>query len=151
MHQTILALAVALFATSPTVATPQTEVMATVHQFVVAFNKGDTKAIAATCADQAIIIDEFSPYEWHGAGSCSKWVDDYTADATKNKITDGRVSLGNPRHVDVVADHAYVVVPANYAYKQNGKPVRENGSTLTIALQRTGSAWRITGWAWTKR
>jgi hypothetical protein len=108
------------------------------------------KALTATCADQASIIDEFPPYEWHGSGACAKWTDDYGADAKKNGITDGVVTLGAPLHVDVTADRAYVVVPANYKFKQNGKVVQETGSTLTIALQKSEGAWRMTGWAWAK-
>jgi hypothetical protein len=40
------------------------------------------------------------------------------------------------------------VVPANFNFKQNGKPVAEPGSTLTVALQKVAAGWRITGWAW---
>jgi hypothetical protein len=42
------------------------------------------------------------------------------------------------------------VVPANYNYKQDGKPMVETGSTFTLALQKVAAAWRITGWAWGK-
>ena len=137
-------------ATLPAAATDKTDVVATVRKFVESFNKGDMKGLTATCADQASIIDEFPPYEWHGSGACAKWTDDYGADAKKNGITDGVVTLGAPRHVDVTADRAYVVIPANYKFKQNGKAVQETGSTLTIALQKNGDAWRMTGWAWAK-
>lgn len=150
MHEIFIALSVAVFAAVPTVATDKTEVMTAVHQFVDGFNKGDTKLALAACADQTTIIDDFSPHEWHGAGSCSKWMNDYDADAKKNGIADGIVTLGNARHVDVTNDRAYVVVPANYTYKKNGKPVMEHGSTLTVALQKGAAGWRITGWAWTK-
>jgi hypothetical protein len=51
----------------------------------------------------------------------------------------------------VTADRAYIVVPATYAYKQKGKPMKESGSTLTLALQKGATGWRITGWAWSKR
>jgi ketosteroid isomerase-like protein len=144
----LFALAFTVAATLPAAATDKTDVVATVRKFVDSFHKGDMNALTATCADQASIIDEFPPYEWHGAGACAKWTDDYAADAKKNGITDGSVTLGVPLHVDVTADRAYVVVPANYKYKQNGKAVPETGSTLTIALQKSGAAWRMTGWAW---
>jgi ketosteroid isomerase-like protein len=144
------ALAFTVAATLPAAATDKTDVVTTVRKFVESFNKGDMKALTATCADQASIIDEFPPYEWHGAGACAKWTDDYGADAKKSGITDGGVTLGTPRHVDVTADRAYVVVPANYKFKQNGKVVQETASTLTIALQKTDGAWRMTGWAWAK-
>lgn len=146
----LFALAVTVVATLPAAATDKTDVVATVNKFVDSFNKGDMKAMAATCAEQASIIDEFPPYEWHGAGACAKWTAAYDADAKKNGITDGSVTIRTPRHVDVTADRAYVVVGANYKYKQNGKVVQETGSTLTIALQKTDGAWRMTGWAWAK-
>jgi SnoaL-like domain len=146
----LFALAFTVAATLPAAATDRTDVVTTVRKFVESFNKGDMKALTATCADQASIIDEFPPYEWHGAGACAKWTDDYGADAKKNGITDGGVTLGAPLHVDVTADRAYVVVPANYKFKQNGKAVQETGSTLTIALQKSEGAWHMTGWAWAK-
>src|SRR5439155_2405612 len=55
-----------------------------------------------------------------------------------------------PSHIDVVGDRAYVVGPANYAYKEKGKSVKEVGSVFTIALQKSTSDWRIIGWAWAK-
>lgn len=150
MHKVLVALAVAVLAQGPTAASAQTDVMVSVHQFVDAFNKGDAKAAAAACADQTSILDEFPPHEWHGAGACSVWMNDYDSDARKNGITDGIVTLGNPRHVDVTADRAYVVVPASYTYKKRGTVVKEIGSTLTLALQKGEAGWRITGWAWGK-
>jgi hypothetical protein len=64
-------------------------VIATVHQFVDAFNKGDTKTAASVCAEETSIIDEFPPHEWQRTDACMKWMNDYDADAKKNGITDG--------------------------------------------------------------
>jgi ketosteroid isomerase-like protein len=148
--KSLFAVALAVLAAVPVAATDKTDVMMTVQQFVDSFNKGDVKAAAASCADQTSIIDEFPPHEWHGADACTKWMNDYDADAKENGITDGVVTLGAPLHVDVTADRAYVVVPANYQFKKKEKLVRETGSMLTIALQKTAAGWRITGWAWAK-
>ncbi|HEY6947921.1 MAG TPA: nuclear transport factor 2 family protein [Gemmatimonadales bacterium] len=137
-------------AAAPNALAQQKDVMAPVHQFVDGFNKGDIKSALAACADQTSIIDEFPPHEWHGAGACAKWADDFDANAKKDGITDGMVILGKPRHVDVTGDLAYVVVPANYRFKQKGKPVSEIGSMLTIALQKGPAGWRMTAWTWTK-
>ena len=150
MHKTLIVLAMAFLLAGQILASDNTDVMTTVNQFVDSFNKGDTKAAVATCADQTSIIDEFPPHEWHGTGACSAWMNDYDADAKKNGITDGVVTLSPARHVDVTADHAYVVIPANYAFKQNGKPTKEIGSILTIALAKGDSGWRITAWSWAK-
>jgi|SRR5205085_9377870 len=154
MHKIFVALAVAVMAVlpaAPAAASEKTDVIVPLHQFVDGFNKGDIKTAVAQCAEQTSIIDEFPPHEWHGVGACSTWAKDFDADAKKNGVTDGKVTLGSPRHVDVMADRAYVVVPANYAYKLKGKPVKETGSTLTVALQKAAAGWRITGWAWTKK
>jgi ketosteroid isomerase-like protein len=150
MRKIWIAIAVVALVAMPATATEKTDVTATVRQFVKAFNQGDTKIAAAACADETSIIDEFPPHEWHGAGACSRWMNAYDADARKNGITDGRVTLGVARHVDVTGDRAYVVVPADYTYKQRGKPVRETGSMLTVVLQKGVSGWRIIAWSWTK-
>jgi ketosteroid isomerase-like protein len=150
MHKICIALAVAVLATGATAASDKTDVTAVVHRFVDGFNKGDVNAALAACADQTSIIDEFPPYEWHGAGACATWMNDYDADAKTNGITDGVVTLGDARHVDVTGDRAYVVVPANYKFKKKGKPVEEVGSMLTIAFQKSEAGWRITGWSWAK-
>ena len=150
MPKVLVVLAAVIMAAAPNALAQQKDVMAPVHQFVDGFNKGDTKSALAACADQTSIIDEFPPHEWHGAGACAKWADDYDANAKKDGITDGMVILGKPRHVDVTGDLAYVVVPANYRFKQKGKPVSEIGSMLTIALQKGPAGWRMTAWTWTK-
>jgi hypothetical protein len=151
MHKIFVAFAAAVLAAGPAAAAEKTDVMAPLHQFVNGFNKGDIKTASAACAEQTSIIDEFPPHEWHGAGACSTWANDFDADAKKNGITDGVVTLGSPRHVDIMGDRAYVVVPANYTFKQKGKLVKETGSTLTVALLKDTAGWRITGWAWTKK
>jgi hypothetical protein len=52
--------------------------------------------------------------------------------------------------VDITSDRAYVVIPANYTFKQKGKPVSEVGSIITLALQKNATGWRIAGWSWAK-
>jgi len=151
MRKTLFALAVAALVAGPVAANERTDAMVPVRQFIDGFNKGDVKTAVAACAEQTSIIDEFPPHEWHGPGACANWANDFDADAKKNGITDGKVTLGNPRHIDITADRAYVVVPADYAYRQKGKAVKESGSLLTLALQKGAAGWRITGWSWTKR
>ncbi len=138
------------FSMAQTSGSAQTAVLASIHQFVDGFNKGDTKMAVAACADETSILDEFPPHEWHGAGACAKWLSDFDADAQKNGITDGVVTLGKASHVDINSDYAYVVVPANYTFKQKGKPVSEVGSIITLSLHKNPAGWQITGWAWAK-
>ena len=150
MNKILITLVMAVLAAGPSFASEATDVMATVHQFVDGFNKGDIKSALAACADQTAIIDDFAPHEWHGAGACAAWANDFDAVAKKNGITDGVVTLKKPRHVDITADRAYVVIPANYTFKQKGKSVSESGSIITLTLQKSEAGWRITGWSWAK-
>jgi hypothetical protein len=153
MHRMIIALSLAVFAmfsVAQTSGSAQTAVLAPINQFVDGFNKGDTKMAVAACADETSILDEFPPHEWHGAGACARWLSDFDADAKKNGITDGVVTLGKASHVDISSDYAYVVIPANYTFKQKGKTVSEVGSIITLSLQKGPTGWRITGWAWAK-
>jgi ketosteroid isomerase-like protein len=149
MRRVFIALALATMLYLPA-AGQDSAVMATVQHFTDAFNKGDTKTAIAMCAAQTDIIDEFAPYVWHGVGACAKWSADYDQWAKKNAITDGSVTLGSPRHVDVVGEHAYAVVPADFTFKQNGSPDKETGSSITVVLRKGANGWRISAWAWSK-
>jgi hypothetical protein len=146
----LLALAATMFVAVPATASEKDDVMKIVHQFVDGLNKGDLKTALAACAAQSSIIDEFPPHEWHGDGACAKWANDFDADGKKNGITDGVVTLKDARHVDVTADRAYVVVPADFSFKQKGKDMKEAGSILTVALQKGQAGWRIVAWSWAK-
>ena len=123
-------------------------VMKPINQFVNGFNKGDTAAAMAACAETTAIIDEFPPHAWSGPGACQAWANDYETDAKAKRITDGVVTLGKPSHFENTADRAYVVIPANYTFKERGKKMAEPGSVFTFALQKGTNGWMITAWTW---
>jgi len=108
----VIAFVLTTVASGAGVAATDPGVMATINQFTNGFNTGDVQSALATCTDAAIIIDEFPPHEWHGAGACATWAHDYEADATKQGISDGVVKLHKPWHVDVTGDRAYAVIPS---------------------------------------
>ena len=66
------------------------------------------------------------------------------ANAKKDGISDGIVTLGKPKHVDVNGDRAYVVIPTDYTYKQNGKPMKETKSAFAFALHKGAEGWTDT-------
>jgi ketosteroid isomerase-like protein len=148
MRKTFVTLLLALVAVVPNAVAQQADVLAVVRQFVDGFNKGDIQSALATCAEETSIIDEIPPYAWHGPGACGKWASDYDADAKKRGITDGVVTLGATKHTYVTGDRAYVVVPAGYEVKQNGKPVKQTGSTMTVVLGKGATGWKIVAWTW---
>jgi hypothetical protein len=146
----LLAIVSAPPASAQSAGSQEAAVMATVHQFVDGFNRGDAKSALAACATQASIIDEFPPHEWMGPTACEQWATDYAANAKREGITDGIVTLGKPWYLSVTGNRGYVVVPATYTYKEHGKPVSERDSIFTVALLKFAAGWRITGWAWSR-
>lgn len=123
-------------------------VMAPVHEFVASFNKGDATTTDAGCSHVTSIIDDFPPHEWHGADACQSWMRSYRLYTKANGLADMLITLGNPQHVDISADCAYIVVPANYTIKVHGKLVSKTNSIVTFVLEKSANAWRIIGWAW---
>ncbi|HXC52810.1 MAG TPA: nuclear transport factor 2 family protein [Candidatus Limnocylindrales bacterium] len=135
---------------APALASDKEDAMVPVRRFIDSMNKNDARGATAAYAPQASITDEFPPYHWIGNSAFADWVRDFEIDATKNEVTNPRVTLQNPRHVDVVGDRAYIVVPAALSFKQHGKPKTEKGAVMTFALQKYPDGWLIAGWTWTK-
>ena len=142
---------IALVCAAVAAARPDTmEPMAAVRQYVDAFNKGDVEAMAANCAVPASVLDGLAPHVWQGPTACRDWYRDVLVAGEKEGATGYFVALGEPRHVDVTGDRAYVVVPATMKFNVHSKQVVQSGSTLTVALQKFAEGWRIIAWAWTK-
>ncbi len=66
MRKILLTIAMAVAASGSVFASPETEAMAPVKQFINGFNKGDMKAVVAAAEADMNIVDDFTPHEWHG-------------------------------------------------------------------------------------
>jgi ketosteroid isomerase-like protein len=124
--------------------------MGAVRQYVDAFNSGDAEAQAAACADPMQILDGMSPHVWQGSDAAQEWYRDALAEGEHLGVTDYRIELGEPRHVDVTGDYGYVVVPVTFSYNVRGEPVHQTGAFFTVALRKVENDWRLTAWAWSK-
>jgi len=127
-----------------------TDPMGAVRQYIDAFNKGDKNTMTATCAPASSILDGMAPHAWQGPTACQDWYRDVLVAGEREGAKDYFITLAEPRHVDVTADRAYVVVPATMTFKVHDKQVTQTGSTFTVALQKLANGWRITAWAWAK-
>lgn len=111
------------------------------------FNAGDTKSWVSAQEDNAMIVDEFGPHSWSGAGSPQRWLDDYTKDSATNGVTGGRVDYGKPTEATSDGKTAYIVLPTTYRFVQKGTKMAEQGS-LTFVARNEGGAWKIASWTW---
>ena len=147
MYRIFMALAAGMLLAGPAAATDKTDVMSVVHHWEAAFNQGDMQSMAATCADQASIIDDFAPHVWTGAGACTRWAGDFQEFVKTTGASDPAVTVGKPWHIDISTDLAYFVAPTTFSFKHKGKPVQQDG-VVTIALQKGSAGWQVIGWAW---
>lgn len=149
MRYEFIGLALALSLAAPGFAQAAgSEVSQPVRQFIAAFNVGDLKAAEATHAADAIIIDEPPPFIWRGPGAFQAWLGDLAKDDAARGRTEGHVTLGEPKREEVAGDAAYVIVPVDYSFRDNGVPLHEP-SQMTLSLRKTAEGWKITSWTWT--
>ncbi len=107
----------------------------------------DPETAAASCADDASIIDDFSPFEWRGPGACANWDKAFNDFAKKNGITDPTGTIGKPKQFVVEKDRAYVVAPGTFGYAMKGKAVKIT-AIAAFSLRKTAAGWKITSWSW---
>ncbi|WP_253189123.1 nuclear transport factor 2 family protein [Mycobacterium colombiense] len=124
--------------------------MVAVRAYVDAFNDGDVKAMATACADPMQILDGMSPHVWQGPTACEDWWSDVLAEGEHLGASGYHINMGEPRHVDVTGDCAYVVVPATMTFVLDGRQVAQSGSLFTVALRKVDTDWRLSAWTWTK-
>jgi hypothetical protein len=122
--------------------------MVAVRQFVEGFNSDDVDRMQAACVDETSIIDDFPPHEWMGRGATTRWYREMAGMAAGYGMSDWSVALDEPRHVAVSDRNAYVVVPIDVRWLQDGAPVERTGS-MTVALRERAEGWRISACAWT--
>ncbi|MFL6305278.1 MAG: nuclear transport factor 2 family protein [Candidatus Sulfotelmatobacter sp.] len=126
------------------------DALATVHQYINDFNKGDKEAMATTFAVPASILDGMAPHVWQGPTASQDWYRDVLIEGEQHGASDYFVTLGEPLHNNVTGDTAYVVLPATMTFRVRGQQVTQTGAIFTVALRRLAEGWRIGAWAWAK-
>jgi SnoaL-like domain len=148
MKQAIVVLLALVLCAPAVIPTTGDDASAPLRQFIDGFNSGNVQsAFAAYAAGPITIVDEFAPHIWTGPNAAHDWADAYDKHAQVTGVTDGKVTYGKPTRTELTADVAYVVMPTVYLYKENGKPLKEEGQ-ITAVLHRESGAWKIRAWTW---
>jgi hypothetical protein len=124
--------------------------MSVVLKYIDAFNKGDERGMAATFAPHSSILDSMAPHLWLGPTANQDWYWDVLTDRKQQGTSEYRITLDDPRHVDVTGDTAYVVVPATMTFKVQERSITQSGAIFIVALRKISQRWRIAAWAWAK-
>jgi ketosteroid isomerase-like protein len=137
-----------LLTCAPIVHAGDAAVEATIRQFAIAFNKGDLKTAKALHIAAPTIIDEVAPHYWSGPKAFDSWGADLAKSEAAEGKSGGQVLIGVPTREIISGDHAYVVAPTTYTFKQKGMTMRETAQ-MTLVMDKQASGWKIASWIWT--
>jgi ketosteroid isomerase-like protein len=144
-----VALCGALFLASISAASANDAVVdATISQFAAAFNKGDMKTAKALHVASPTIIDEVPPHLWSGPNAFDSWSAALAKSEAAEGKSGGQVAVGTPTREIVSGDHAYVIAPTTYTFKQKGVTMRETAQ-FTFVMAKEASGWKVATWTWT--
>lgn len=122
--------------------------MTAVRAFVEAFNKDNADLIQASCEDETLIIDDFPPHAWSGSRAATRWYEDMVRMADEFRMSEPSVRLEEPGKVMGTDGSAYVVVPVDVRWVQDGTTAQRAGY-MTMAAREGLKGWRISACAWT--
>jgi ketosteroid isomerase-like protein len=140
-----LVVVASVFVASSATASDKTDIVALITKWNDLSNKGDEPGMAATCAKDAVVVDDLPPYIWRGSDACTAWQKSADAFVNGEGMTEIVGGLGKPTHVIISGDKAYAVIPATFAYSQHGNKLTEY-ATATFTLEKTDTHWLITSW-----
>ncbi|MDR3517624.1 MAG: hypothetical protein P4M00_17615 [Azospirillaceae bacterium] len=122
--------------------------MSAIEAFRAAMVAGDAKGLAdAHVEGDVAIVDKAAPFIWKGPTAVADWMLSMTLYFEERDIREGSIVYHSPITKLVDGDQAYAVVPAVWSYKLKGIPIR-HAATITFALRRMPSGWKIAGWSW---
>lgn len=128
----------------------EADLMAPVHRFQLAFNRGDASMPTDVFTDDASVLDGFSPYIWVGRGTIRAWyttlVGGNAADHQSFLAHRYRLSLQKPATVRVDGGNAYIVVPAIDRWDDGARHYER--AYWLITERRFPKGWRISSHAW---
>jgi ketosteroid isomerase-like protein len=136
-----------MLAAVPAVAGPAEDATAFINGVMDKFNNGDAKSFVSAHEDNAVIVDEFAPHVWVGAGAAQRWLDDYAKDSKANGVSGGRVDYGKAIQANSDGSTSYVVLPTTYHFTKQGKKMIAPGS-MTFVVKRAGEGWKIASWTY---
>jgi hypothetical protein len=106
--------------------------------------------MAATCDVPMSILDGMPPHVWHGPAASQDWYRDMLITGEREGASDCFIAPGEPWHVIVTGDHAYVAVPTTMPFTVRGRRVKQPGSVFTVAPRKLAAGWHLAAWAWAK-
>ena len=125
--------------------------LAPVNAWVSAFNNWDATYPSTAFTDDAVIIDQFPPFVWHGKGSARTWwtnlMGETPAEHERDRSMQQHVEFAAPQFVQINAGSAYFVQLGTLTWVAKDGP-HEMKATWVATETKTQDGWRISSQAW---
>jgi len=93
MNRVVIALAAGVLTGGSALASDRDDILAVLKQW-----SSGAAGTVAVCADDAAVIDDIPPFEWHGPGACSRWQKDNDA-YLRQGISEEIFTVDNPQQL----------------------------------------------------
>ena len=124
-------------------------IMQPIQAAFVALNADQGAKLDQYFSDDAVVVDEVSPFRWMGSHAASRWwksVDEAVQKEAHAKSVHANLESVTEYQLDREGDDAYVTVSMN-VNPVNSKRKPEEGLWV-LTLHRTSSTWKITSASW---
>ncbi len=121
--------------------------MAPINAMLAATNANKIAGLDAYYTSDAVVVDEFAPYEWKGSTAGTQWWTGVQKESASMHATSVVATAQTIEHYAVAGDAAYVVVPLKISIGLKGKTGLETG-LLTVTLRRSAGRWKIATQTW---
>ncbi len=140
--------AVIAAATAPV---PPHEILALAQTIIDASNANDSTRLAQLFTQDAVVIDESSPFRWNGPDAGVKWWQHVEKLASARRATIHATAHSPTEYrLDRDGDDAYLIQPVTVTITSGGKARSEDG-TQTYTFHKANGTWKISSATWTTK
>jgi ketosteroid isomerase-like protein len=115
-----------------------------------ALAKYDVKALASLLTANVTIADDVAPFLWEGEGAPAKYINDFKAAMSKDKLSNMVVDVKDAVTVLENKNEVYAVFPVSVSYKNaDNKTIYEEAYKTIILSKSKNGKWLIKHITWT--
>ncbi len=154
-HHALLTACLAALVSSPSCAAASAAetaaLLAPVNAWVSAFNNWEATYPSAAFTEDAVVIDQFPPFLWHGKHSARAWWTDLMGASKeqheRERSMQQHVEFAAPQFVQIKGGRAYFVQLGTLTWVAKDG-THEMKATWVATEKKTPQGWRIASHAW---
>lgn len=128
--------------------TPPKEILALAQSVIDAGNANDATRFAGLYTDDAVVVDESSPFRWTGADAGTKWWRHIQKRLTAGTTLHATAASPTEYQLDREGDDAYLIQPVTVTITSGSTTHAEHGMQ-TYTFHKANGTWKISSATWT--